>query len=128
VTNLPEVVNRAWEDRNGPAVFGTVSDEGVANLVYVGAVWKLSDDRFLIADNYFHKTQANIFAGSKGSLLFLTSERKSYQVKGSIDYYTSGEIYETMKRWDHELNPDLPAVGATVLNVEEVYRGSQRLV
>jgi hypothetical protein len=124
---LPEVVREAWEDRDGPAIFGTVNVKGEANMVYVGCVWKLSEEQFLIADNYFHKTQANIIARSSGSLLFLTNEGKSYQIKGSIDYYTSGEIYETMKRWNAEKSTELPGVGAAVLNIEEVYRGSEKL-
>jgi len=124
---LPQVVTEAWEDRKGPAIFGTVNVKGMANLVYVGCVWRLNDEQFVIADNYFHKTQANIIAQSSGSLLFITNEGKSYQVKGSVDYHTSGEIYETMKRWNAEKNPELPGVAAAVLNIEEVYRGAKKL-
>ena len=125
MTVLPEVVTEAWEKQKGPAVFGTVDVEGTANLVYVSCVWKLTDEQFVIADNYFHKTRANIIARSRGSLLFLTSGGTSYQIKGSINYHTSGEAYERMKDWN---SPERPGVGAAVLTVDEVYRGAERLV
>ena len=127
MSTLPEALNEAWENRRGPAVFGTVDVRGTANLVYVSCVWRLSERQFLIADNYFHKTRANILAESRGALLFITRQGKSYQVKGSIDYHTSGDIYETLKRWNAERNRDFPPVGAAVLNIEEVYGSADRL-
>ena len=128
LAGLPEDVREAWEERKGPAVFGTVNAEGVPNVVYVNCVCVLNEEQFVIADNYFHKTQANILAGSPGSLLFLSERGGSYQVKGSVGYHTSGEAYETMKRWNDAMDPERPGVGAAVLNVEEVFRGAERLV
>jgi len=128
MSRLPRLVSEAWEDREGPAVFGTVDTEGTANLVYVNCVWKLNEEQFVIADNYFHKTRANMDAGSRGSLLFLTSKRKSYQVKGAIHYHTSGKIYDTMRLWNADIDPNRPGVGATVIRVEEVYCGAEKLV
>ena len=128
VVGLPEDVREAWEARKGPAVFGTVNVQGVPNVVYVNCVWMLNGEQFVIADNYFHKTQANIIAGSAGSLLFLSERGGSHQIKGSVTYHTSGEVYETMKRWNDAMDPELLGVGAAVLNVEEVYKGAERLV
>jgi len=127
VARLPEDVREAWEDRKGPAVFGTVNAEGAPNVVYVNCVWMLNERQFLVANNYFHKTQENIIAGSRGSLLFLSDRGGSYQVKGSVAYHTSGEVYETMKRWNDAMDPERPGVGAAVLTVEEVYKGAERL-
>ena len=128
VGGLPEDVREAWEERKGPAVFGTVNIEGVPNVVYVNCVWILNEEQFVIADNYFHKTQANIMAGSPGSLLFLSERGGSYQIKGAVAYHTSGEVYETMKRWNDAMDPVRPGVGAAVLKVEEVFNGADRLV
>ena len=125
---MPDMLIDAWEHRRGPAVFGTVNAEGQPNVIYVNCVWRLNEWQFVIADNYFHKTKANIEAGSEGALLFLSSTGGSYQVKGSIDYHTSGEVYETMKRWNDEMDPSRPGVGAAVVNVEEVYRGAERVL
>ena len=41
-------------------------------------------------------------ADSKASLLFLTHERKSFQLKGSIELQENGPIYEAMKKLNAE--------------------------
>ena len=121
---LPDVVKEAWEGRKGPIILTTVAQDGTPNAIYAGCVRLVDDGNLVVADNYFSKTRANIQAGSKGSILFITNEGKAYQIKGSIDYHTSGEMYDAMKEW---LNPKMPGVAATVLNVAEVYSGAEKL-
>ena len=123
---LPETVSKVWESREGPAVFTTVSADGIANSVYVSCVHKFSEDKLVIADNFFDKTRANILAGSKGVLLFLTKEGKSVQVKGTVDYQTSGEVYDDMK--NNWLDAKYPGHAAAILNVEEVFSGAEKLL
>lgn len=80
---------------------------------------------FIVADNYFCKTRANIQQGSKGAILFLTKDRKSFQAKGPLSYHTAGPIFENMQSWH---DPKYPAVGATLLRVEEAYSGAEKLI
>ncbi len=121
---LPEEVTAAWENREGPMVFITVGPDGNPNAVYATSMSIYDGETILVADNYFEKTLANIESGSRGSILFFTKDRKSYQVKGGIDYHTSGRLFEDMKRW----NPDrFPGKGVAALKVEEVYSGATRL-
>jgi len=121
---LPEIVGQAWENREGPTVFATVDAAGNPNVIYVTCVRKVSEEMFVVADNFFYKTKANILSGSKGSLLFITKEGKSFQVKGSIEYHIEGAVFENMKQW----NPaKLPGHAATVLKVERVYSGAEEL-
>jgi predicted pyridoxine 5'-phosphate oxidase superfamily flavin-nucleotide-binding protein len=123
---LPVTVVEALDNREGPAVFTTVNEAGIPNTVYVGLVHKHSGEKLVVADNYFHKTRSNILAGSKGSLLFITKDKKAYQIKGSIDYETSGEIYDAMKStW---LPEKYPGHAAVVLKVEEVFCGAEQLL
>lgn len=122
---LPEIVSKAWEDREGPAILSTVDKNGTPNAIYVTSISKYSEKIFIIADNYFSKTQENIFAGSKGSLLFITKEGKSFQIKGRIEYHKEGAIFDDMKAW----NPTrLPGHAAAALIVEEVYTGAKKLL
>ena len=122
---LPEVVAEAMDNREGPAVFTTVNKAGIPNTVYVGFLQRFGPDKLVVPDNYFHKTRENILAGSRGSLLFITKERKAYQIKGSIDYETSGEIFDDMKHtW---LDAKYPGHAAVVINVEEVFSGAEQL-
>lgn len=122
---IPESVRLAFADREGPSIFTTVDTAGAPNAVYVGAMILCGEDAVAIADNYFHKTRANLLAGSRASLLFLTRERKSYQLKGCVEYLTSGPIFEGMKSWNP---PRHPGEATALLRVEEIYSGAQRLV
>jgi len=122
---LPEIVTEFWKDKQGPAVLTTVDKNGVPNSIYVNSVRIFSEDTFVIADNYFNKTRRNILAGSRGSLLFLTSKIKAFQIKGRIEYHESGEIYEEMKKWNPAKHP---GHAAAALKVEEVYSGAEKLL
>ena len=121
---LPEVVKSSWEKHQGQFVFATSDSDGNPNVIYVTCVKRFSDEAVVIADNHFFKTKENIKAGSRGSLLFLTDEKKAYQIKGPMEYHVSGEIYDDMKRW---LDPKYPGNAACVLRVEEVYSGSEKI-
>jgi uncharacterized protein len=123
MTKLPDSVQQAWEERDGAVVLTTVNVDGTPNAIYATCVSKFDDEHLVVADNYFSKTQENIKAGSKGSLLFITKAGKAFQVKGSIAYDTDGLYYQDMKCW----NGERPGHAAAVLAVEEVYSGSQRL-
>ncbi|MCD6394865.1 MAG: pyridoxamine 5'-phosphate oxidase family protein [Planctomycetes bacterium] len=122
---LPDVVLEAWKDRKGPIVLATVNKEGIPNIIYASCTSIFGTDKVVVADNYFSKTRANILAGCKGSLLFITEAGKAYQIKGSLEYHKEGEVFDDMKKW----NPvKLPGHAAVAVNVEEVYSGADRLL
>ena len=123
--SLPEIVSNAWDDREGPVILSTVNKEGIPNSIYATCVSKFSEDTLVVANNYFSKTLENILAGSKGSILFITKEGKSFQVKGHIEYFKEGRIFEDMKKWNPEKHP---GHGAAALIVEEVYSGGEKLL
>ena len=121
---LPETVIKAWEDKDDAIIFTTVNEQGMPNAIYATCVSKFDDNTFLVADNYFDKTKKNILSNSTGSILFITKEGSSYQLKGSITYHEDGEIFENMKLW----NPKkLPGHAAAALHVAEVYSGADKL-
>jgi len=122
---LPEEVSKAWENRKGPIILSTVNKNGIPNSIYATCVSKYSEDTLVIANNYFSKTLKNIEDNSKGSILFITKEDKSYQVKGSIEYHKDGPVFEDMKKWNPKKHP---GHAATALKVEEVYSGAEKLL
>jgi len=122
---LPEEVSKAWDNRNGPIILVTVDEAGLPNAIYAGAVSKFADDTLVVADNYFDKTRRNILGGSKGSILFITKDNQSFQIKGRLEYHRSGAIYEAMKKWNP---PEHPGHAAVSLLVEEVYQGAKKLL
>jgi len=124
MTLLPEKVLQAWADRESPSILATVEADGAPNAIYVTCVSMFGEDRVVIADNYFHKTRANILAGSKGALLFRSKDGTQYQIKGSFAYHTEGAIFEDMKEWNL---PGKPGNAAAALQIEEIYSGATRL-
>lgn len=125
MTALPENVKEAWINRDGPAILSTVSSNRTPNSVYVAEIQYDAEKGFVVADNYFDKTRKNIHNGSRGSILFITKDRKSYQVKGTFTYHTDGPIFEYMQTWH---NPKHPGVAAVCLNVEEIFCGADKLL
>jgi uncharacterized protein len=83
-----------------------------------------SDRRIAIADNYFTKTKSNIDHSRKVVVLFISKERKAYQLMGRIDYFDSGIFFNEMLSW---ADPKHPRKGVVVLNVEEIYKGKEKL-
>jgi hypothetical protein len=125
MASLPQKVAEEWERRNGPVIFSTVNSSGIPNAIYATCVSLFDDELIIVADNYFDKTRSNILAGSKASLLFITEDKKSYQIKGSVEYHKSGEIFENMKSWNPTKHP---GHAAAALRVEEVYSGAEKLL
>lgn len=122
---MPEEVSKAWDKRKGPVVFTTVDKEGIPNSIYATCVSKYNEGIIVVANNYFDKTKTNIFSGSLGSILFITNDNKSFQIKGSIKYYTEGDIFDDMKKWNKKT---YPGHAAAALEVREIYSGSKKLL
>ena len=125
MAKLTEGAVLAWENREGPVVFTTVDSGGAPNAIYVTCVKRISDDQIVVADNKMNKTRANIMAGCSASLLYITREKKAYQLKGSLRYETSGTVFNEMKEgW---LDKKFPGHAAVILQIEEVYSGAEKL-
>jgi len=124
MVSLSETIHSVWEQREGPVVFTTVDSQGLPNAIYATCVNKYGDNKIVVADNYFNKTRNNILSGSKGSILFITHDGKSYQMKGTIEYHEEGDVYKDMKNW----NPNKhPGYAAAVLVINEIYSGAKKL-
>ena len=125
MAKLPEIAIKAWDEHTGPIVFTTVNKNGMPNTIYATCVQRVGDDKIVVANNKMSKTLENIKAGTKATILYITEEKKAFQVKGSLDYLTEGDIYDDMKnRW---LDKKYPGHAAVVLMVEEVYSGAEKL-
>lgn len=125
MNKLPEIVSEAWQNKQDALVFSTVNADGTPNSIYVTCVSMYNETQVLVANNFFSKTLENIQAGSKGSILFITKEDKSFQLKGMLSYFTEGELFDDMKKW----NPTrLPGHGVAVLEIQEVFAGAQKLL
>ena len=124
MTGLPESVRHAWEDRDDPVILATVNENGVPNIIYVTCVGMYADDRLVVADNYFDKTRKNALRGGAGSMLFRDKKGITYQVKGTLEYHSKGEIFDFMKKWNPQQHPGHAALA---LKVEAVFSGAEQL-
>mgnify|MGYP006291422325 CR=1 FL=1 len=122
---LPQDIVDAWSDREGPIVFTTVSKDGTPNAIWASCVEMMGDDAIVVANNFFDKTLANVRAGGSGSVLFITKDKKGYQLKGEIEYHESGKVFDFMKEWNPE---KLPGHAAALVRVREAYQGATRIV
>ena len=125
MASLTEEIIKAWDDKTGPVILTTVDKSGKPNSIYATCISRYDESTLVVADNYFDKTRKNILDGSKASILFITKGGTSYQVKGSIELLTKGEIFDDMKKW----NPiKHPGHAAAALTVEQVFSGSKQIV
>lgn len=122
---IPESIINAWNDRQGAVVLATTDHNSVPNIIYASCVSLHKDEFVVIADNYFCKTRENLKRKGKGAVLFITSANKAFQIKGTIEYHTSGEVYDEMKR---TLPAKFPGHAAAVILVEEIYSGAEKLL
>ena len=126
--STPNDLNRVaqgWENREGLAVFVTVDAAKTPNAIYVGEIRYVPGEGLIVADNYFHKTRAHIKNGTRGAILFLAKERKSFQVKAPLACHTGGPIFQKMQTWR---DPKHPGGAATLLRIEEAYSGAEKLL
>ena len=100
MTKLPQVVLDAWENKTGAPVITTVDSNGMPNTIYATCVSFYNNEKLLVANNYFDKTLKNIENGSKGNFLFITEDKKAYQLKGTFTHYTEGPYFDDMKTWN----------------------------
>jgi len=121
---LPQIILSEWSKKTGASIVTTVDTKGNTNSIYAGSVSIYNDEKILIANNYFDKTLKNIKNNCKGNFLFLTTDKKSYQLKGNFSYFTEGEMFDDMKKWNRK---DLPGVGVAVLEVTDIYSGSNQI-
>lgn len=115
----------AWQNHDERMVLTTISQNKQPNSIWVICAKLINENQFVIANNAMNKTLQNIKNGSQGTLLYIAPEREAYQVKGTLEYYEDGPVYDDMKSW---LDPKFPGKGAVVLTIEEVYYGAEQVV
>ncbi len=122
---IPEKIKNEWDNKQDAVVLTTVSATGVPNSIYATQVALFGDNKVLIANNKFNKTLKNIEVCKEATLLFITKETKSYQLKGSVSYKTEGDEFNDMKKWNRV---DLPGYGVAVIEIQEIFSGAEKII
>jgi uncharacterized protein len=101
---------------------GTASASAVPNVVPVRYFGFLDASRLWMTDNFFLKTRRNLDENPTGTVsIWCEDAPLCLQLKGPLEYFDTGEEYESMKRSVHALRPDLPARGLVILTIREVF-------
>jgi predicted pyridoxine 5'-phosphate oxidase superfamily flavin-nucleotide-binding protein len=127
---IPKYIQKAINDQE-LYVLGTSSKDKMPNLIYVKFLKVYNDSQILIADNKFFKTDKNLKENFQMSFVILDKNTgKSYQLKGSVEIYQNGPIFEETVKWVEELRSSstTQAKSAVILNVEEIYSGANKIL
>ena len=122
---IPEKIKNEWNNKQDAVVLTTVSAKGIPNSIYVTQVSLFGDNKVLVANNKFQKTLENIEVCKEATVLFITKETKSYQIKGSVSYKTEGDEFNNMKKWNRA---DLPGYGVAVVKIREIFSGAEKII
>jgi uncharacterized protein len=124
---LPDAVKTAI-DKATTVCVATADSNAVANVVYVSYLKYLDDETIVIADNKFSKTRSNLDNNPQLSFVVLDLDtKKSYQIKGSVECFTDGDIYQSVVDWVHLKKPELTPKAAFYMRVEEVFFGAEKI-
>ena len=90
---LTEEIRAVCESNHG--YFATASMDGKPNVVPVGLVKAMDDDRLLIVDVLFNKTRKNLQANKRVALAVTDMRRlMGIQLKGRMEIVTEGPLFE----------------------------------
>lgn len=101
----------------------TASAGGWPNVVPIAFVELVDDETIWLADNFMKKTLANILENPKISLYVWGPETKGcYQIKGTVEYLTSGPDFEKMQFTVRAKMAQAPAKGLIVMKITDVFQ------
>ncbi len=123
MAQLPEAVKKAITKQDVFSV-ATCNQDRIPNVIYIGCLKIVDDETVLIADNFFNKTRDNILSNGKIAFAVRDEEKGSFQIKGTAERLTEGDIFDEVQKWV----PDkLPRVAAIIMHIEEIYNGAERI-
>lgn len=61
---------------------------------------------------------------SKGTMVFVTEDKKAYLIKGDVHYEYAGKKYKFMKSWSSDRHP---GHGAAVININSVFEDGRKV-
>ena len=123
MAQLPEAVKKAISKQEVFSV-ATSNQDLIPNVVYIKYLKLIDNETILIADNYLDKTRDNILSNGKIAFAVRDEEKGSFQIKGTAERLTEGDMFDEVQKWV----PDkLPRVAAIIMHMEEIYNGAERI-
>ncbi len=108
--------------RNKLFPVATASKKGVPNVAPIAFVIMVDEETLWLADNFMHKTLANVKENPQAAIYVYDSElKKCFQIKGAIELKTAGPDFEKMRKMVLDKKPGLPAKSLLVMKITEVF-------
>ena len=100
----------------------TATRNGEPNVVPIALGKVLSDDKFLLMDNFMKKTIENIKVNPRVAIsVWEMGDSEGYQFKGNARIETSGELFNDGVKWVRNVEPELSPKAAVIVNVDSIY-------
>ncbi len=101
----------------------TASPDGVPNATPKGSVRVIDDEHLVFADLFSRKTRENLLKNPKVAVIVVDEKTfKGYQIKGSAELLTAGELFEQMAEELKKAPMKLPPATYVVkITVEAVF-------
>jgi predicted pyridoxine 5'-phosphate oxidase superfamily flavin-nucleotide-binding protein len=104
----------------------TSSLDGEPNVVAITFAKVLSDDEFLLMDNFMEKTEANLKANPRVAISCWdlnpqTKVNRGYQFKGDASFEYSGKVFEEGCQWVKSLKPQIQSKAVIIVKVTSIY-------
>lgn len=95
---IPEYIQKLINEKI--VHFATLSNDKIPNVVPVGGISVINDERLLIVDVYFNNTYSNLKKNKQVAISVedLSGNPRGYQIKGKATVFTSGKYFEEAKR------------------------------
>ena len=122
MAKMPKEVVDLFNDPSSAKVLATAGADLEVNAVPKGSVRALDEERLAFADIFGGKTNKNLEANKKVSVLaFKMNPVAGYQIKGTfLGFQTSGDLFDRFAREVKErIKLSIKAVGT--IRVDEVY-------
>ena len=104
----------------------TSSREAIPNVVYMLQYWWLGEDEIVIGDVFMKATKKNVEENEHVSLCAWDEQlERSYKLKGTARYETSGPAYDLANENLHKKKPDKNFKGVVTIKITEVYDASR---
>lgn len=103
-------------------IMATASKDGKPNGVPIGLSRIISDDEFLLVDNFMHKTRQNIAENPVVAITFWAKEaRYGYQCKGPARVETAGKHLDEAIQWLRAKGRTHQPKAVVIVKVDEIY-------
>jgi len=103
------VMALATADKNGMPNVSAIASK---KIIDANTIWTI--------DTFHFKTLENIKENNQVSIA-MWKDAEGYQIKGIVNYYTEGELFEAGKAWILKLKPNKIVKGLLEIKVTKVY-------